>query len=522
MRVRARDQAPDWCGVDVGGEQVRWSRGAPEQGGLPEVLVAPSLVSLGQEPRFVQEALRKRAHEPEWSCHHIVSLTELGAPSLHGELEPQRDALLELLKASRPSSLSAARPLVPLIHERGGRLELMTAQGPRPPSAVYAELLSELLSPPRLLGEGAEPRDHEQMMVWLSAPGESPYRRAMTAHILSEISPRGVRSINRAAAMTVALTEELAQVDEGRGRPVRRWAILDVGATQASLSLVYANIPERSIELSAHRGQSGVGAHALERQLIQRRLALAGQSWSALGRLEKAQLSLDLKERVYWALRHSWPQHLSDPQFARLSPHEAEVSHQYLGELATHISAWLEGLLESQGLLLESLDGLWLSGSVGLALQRLIRRRYPNLRLRFAPEQLALRGLGQLLSLPSARSYTISEPLSEALWLTSAAHPPIQLASLEARAPHWVERLIYASDEPSAIWLSSSASDSVTLWATLPAFSGEPRCLQLAYESPYSAHISWRSSLGEPLTRAEGAWSLALPHHPHSMASAST
>lgn len=508
------DRTLSWCGVDVGGDKVRWCRVSRSAKGPIEVLEAPTLVSLGEDLCFVQAAQRLRAQSPEWGCHHLISLLDFATPSPHQALLEAREAVQRLAPAQSNLSAQELAPLTPLLSPRPGDApRLMTARGERQPEAILSELLGELLSPPKLLGASEPASGESRALLWLTSPSESPYRRATLAHIFSELSAQHVVSVDRAGAIALGLQEE---VKRSTPKPSHLWAILDVGASQASLSIVKLCHETRAAQICAQRGRSGIGAHLLERRLLQGRLSLTGLSWSGLSVLERAQRSIESQERVYWALRQAWPQHLIDAQYARLTTHELEVTQGYLEELSALCARWLSEMLIEQHLLLESLDGLWLTGAVGLALRRYMAREHPNLRVRFAPKDVAMRGLSSIVStLGSEASYKVCSTLGDELWLTSGAHPPYRLLSSAERTPAWVDHLISPSDEITALWLRSSGAQQPTLWATHPPFSGEHRRLQLAYESPYTAHISWRSLSGAPVHASEGTWSLQFPHHPH-------
>jgi len=505
-----------WSGVDVGGDTLRWCRASLPLNETPELLEAPTLVSLGSDPCFVQAAQRLRSRAPEWSCHHLISLVDFATPRPHRDLiEAQQE--LKRLQPQLVAQEGHLPPLTPLLSPRpSDTLSLMTARGERHPTAILSELLSELLTPPQVLGGPPPSERSSQALLWLNAPSESPYRRATVAHILSELSAQHVASVDRSAAISLGLHQQLNASESRVTRSPQLWAILDLGATQGALSIVRVNHEAQSIEVLAQRGRSGIGAHLLERRLLQGRLSLIGQSWAGLSVAERAQRSIESQERTYWALRQAWPQQLSDARYAKLSSHELSVTQRYLEELNQLIARWLRELLAERDLLLESLDGLWITGAVGLALRRHMSREHPNIRVRYAPDQVAMRGLASVAQgLHTGEGYTIQRPLGDELWLTSSAHPPCRLLASDDPAPGWVDHLISPSEEVTALWLYSDASPQPTLWATHPPFSGAPRRLQLAYESPYAAHLSWRSLSGALITPNEGSWSLSLPHHPH-------
>lgn len=516
-------QAPiNWSCVDLGGETIRWSRISSHALDAYEILEAPTLVSLGPDLCFVQAAQRIRSQLPEWNCPHLISLTDFETPTLHRDLIEARDLVAQLHLSSHSSLSLRTRPLTPLLSTRSREgISLMTAHGERQPTAILSELVNELLNPPQILGEEQPESTHPQALIWLTSPSETPYRRAALSHIFSELSIQNTSSFDRSVAMGLGLNEYLKLNTPQSAKSTYHWATLDIGATQAHLSIMRLDRTQQNLEVLSQIGHSGVGSHALERRLLQGRLSLTGQSWSNLSHLEKARCSIETHERVYWALRHAWPSHLGDAQFARMTSHEIEITQRYLEELTQQVKTWFTEMLIHQDLLLETLDGLWITGSVGLALQKQLNRDYPNLRVRYAPNQIAMMGLiSYVHSFGNEDEYDVKVPLSDELWLSSDQHPPIQLIS-HKMAPGWIDQIISPSTQVTALWLCSPATPTPTLWATHPPFTGEARRLQIAYQSPYDTHITWQTLKGTTIPPSEGAWSLALPHHPHAMTSSS-
>jgi hypothetical protein len=502
----------EWLCVDIGGAGVRWvSAFSPSA----EPSEAPLSASLTRERCYVQAAERQARQHPQWACHHLLTLTDLSV--LPSSL-PTPTLPTPTLPASSHVAPQPTLPPAPLLRVTpSGQLSCETERGEWAPGALLSELLEEVLTPPQHLGALPSASPTPRALVYLTSAGRSPFGRATLTQSLASLPVERVCTLNSATALTLGVYDQLKATPKGAPESPQRWALLDVGLTQATLSLTTLTPQTRDVEVLAQRGRVGVGAHALERRLLDDRLSCEGLVWSQLTQEARAHLAAQARERAYWATRLSWPLHLHDPSLASLTSSERGVSGRYLDELAKLARLWLEEALLEAGLLIESLHALWLTGSVGLALSKHCKRFWPHLHVRYASAQASLTGARLAVQdLLSEEPPQHQAPLSYELWLSVGSHPPERLTEPGARAPLWCERLIDATEEPLALWLCADSLPP-TLWATHPAFQGAPRLLELSFEGPEAASLSWSHQDGRAVERAEGAWSLHLPHHPQTL-----
>lgn len=497
----------EWVCVDIGGAAVRWVSALSPLSAMSE---APLTASLTQERCYVQAAERQAALRPQWACYHLLTLTDLSV--LASSLP------LPLLPPSLRVAPTPTLPPAPLLRiTPSGQLSCETERGEWAPSALLAELLEEVLTPPQHLGATSSAPPSPRALVYLTSAGRSPSGRATLTQSLAALSVERVCTLNSATALTLGIYEHLKGTTKGAPEGPQRWALLDIGLSQATLSISGLTPQTAEVEVLTQRGRVGVGAHALERRLLDERLSREGLIWSQLTQEARAHLAREARERAYWATRLSWPLHLHDPSLATLSTSEQQVSARYMSELAELARVWLEASLLEAGLLIESLHALWLTGSVGLALSKHCKRFWPHLHVRYAPPQATLTGARLAVqALLSERPPLYPTPLPYELWLSVGSQPPERLTQPGVRAPLWCERLIDATDEPLALWLCGDSLPP-TLWASHPPFQGPPRLLELSLEGPEAACLSWLHEDGRAVERAEGVWSLHLPHHPQTL-----
>jgi hypothetical protein len=511
----------EWTCVDLGARAVRWltrSAHSPEARLAP--FEAPALVFLGAETSFVQEAARLGELEPEWLCRDLVTLLSErrgpAAPHISSEWAP-------------PPRPYPASPRSALYTPGSGALR--TAHGLRAPEAALAELMGELLSPSRVLGgsEGAPP---PPSLAWLSSPGHAPAARLTLARLFDELGARRVAPIHAHAALAWGLSEQLerrALVSLKRSSSARLWATLDIGESQASLSLIRVDEPSRRLEVLAQFGRAQVGARAIEGALLDERLSAAGLAWEDLDPRAAARLERDAQERLYAALARRLPRHLAHSLDAlpHLTPADEGVVGAALLDLTALAEAWLARALSLIGAPCEALDALWLTGSCALPLLAPLRRALPMVQVRVAPAHVALSGAARLVgALDSPEgAVDVREVALESVLLmppspldapsdgpsdgpsygpSAPPSPPIALVSPGDPLPCWRELplpLVARGGGERGAWgegqgqICVGAEGEHPLWLPLPPpppSLAAPRALRVCYEAPGSLSVAWR------------------------------
>ena len=499
----------EWTCVDLGARSVRWAARptTPERRLTP--LEAPTLAFLGAETSFVQEAARLGEGEPEWLCRDLVTL--LSEP--RGPAAPSPDLGWTAPPRPYPSAPRSA------LYTPGAGL-LKTAAGPRAPEAALAELMTELLSPSRVLG-GAESAPPPPSIAWLSSPGHAPAARLTLARLFDELGARRVTPVHSHAALAWGLSEQLerrALVSLKRAAGARLWATLDVGESQASLCLLRVDEPGRRLEVLAQFGRPQVGARALEGALLDERLSGAGLAWEDLDPRAAARLERDAQERLYACLARRMPRHLTYSLAAPPSVTAADerVVGAALSELMTLAEAWLARALVMIGAPREALDALWLTGTCALALLAPLRRALPMVQVRVAPAHVALSGAARLVgAVDSAEgAVDVREVALESVTLAAPspldegvgdARPSVVLVRPGDALPRWCEvplpverRLGEAQNASHDLQLCVGAEGERPLWLPLPPapplspLGAPPSALRLSYESPGAFSVTWR------------------------------
>ena len=526
-----------WLAVDIGASHIKWLRSSAhgvddvemprddeidELDGSPPKEVTPLLdevesleciaytdevVTYGQAARHLAE------QNPQWLTRSLLTLTE---DELRGDNDRSTSrAPTDLCET--PSNVQmdrAARegargdlPLARLRTHTDGRLTLDTFGGARLPSALCANWLSHALAPPKLLSDDVRISHQHKApdgVVWLTQPGRSPLGRAYLSKCISELS------VKRGAPLSAAAAVVIDHGEDGL------WGILDIGASQASWSLVSAE--GRRVKVEAHYGQSGVGIEGLTRSLLSGVLDRDIEGWSALDVTTRERHLADAERWSLALCRRAWP-----PSLIASNDHAIHagsmglienindrVIDSFLSARADHYLRlvrrgcleWIAQSLQHLHISPEALTGVWVTGSIGVALLREIRRHLPTVKAHTITPGAPLRGaIKYAQSVERGAEILVEEVSSERITLHHGDRRGIELISpqtpLAAYRTLWVDE----ASEGLNLWLSASGH-SPSLLATHPPFADGPRQLHLYYDGPGALSLSWGVSPLNPIERS--------------------
>ena len=163
---------------------------------------------------------------------------------------------------------------------------------------------------------------------------------------------------------------------------------------------------------------------------------------------------------------------------------------------------WIAQSLQHLHISPEALTGVWVTGSIGVALLREIRRHLPTVKAHTITPGAPLRGaIKYAQSVERGAEILVEEVSSERITLHHGDRRGIELISpqtpLAAYRTLWVDE----ASEGLNLWLSASGH-SPSLLATHPPFADGPRQLHLYYDGPGALSLSWGVSPLNPIERS--------------------
>jgi hypothetical protein len=440
-----------------------------------------------------------------------LALCEL--ESLHTKLLPSQsylDRKLAFPEWKSIDSLASSPHLgAPTAFEKqDGKLWINTPDGEYVPSTLFSRWMSEVLTPPKVIGE--ETTKKNQSLVWLNSSSQLPSVAALTYRCLSELPYTHGASLNRSIATLIG-------VGQTRKDHVKKgiWGVLDIGISQGSWSLIEVNdshVPQHlTYKMLKTYGRSFIGERGLRRTLLNHHLQKSQMSWS----------ELEAKQRLEWLdyislqadtlLRRSWPKLLDTSGMVSESHVQVDETLYELFQRYHHgtyqgVLSWINHSLQSSNIGPEALRGIYVTGKHALGVSVPLRRILSAVNVRVAPFEIELEGAQRYVETMLYREglgYYIEEVTPFALIFRDDEEGLTkEIFSEQSEVPCMHEIDIGPTKGKVSLWLSSYGDVEQKL-AEHPAVS-EKLTLQIYYEGPHLFELNWRTASGK---KPDNHWS---------------